>query len=112
LSELKCIPPEPTPPAREPAPPPPPPIGSHVNPAEYLFRSTSCRLEKFEKKDDSGDHMHETHISAMPTAKPIEIVCFMEGKSNITVELSGSAVRGEKTFRHVILANYQRAPGI
>src|SRR2546430_2183976 len=84
LGEQKCLPPEQIPPAREPTPPPPPSIGSQVSPAEDLFRSTSCRVEKLEKKDDSGDHMHEALNSATQTASAIKILCFMEWRSNIT----------------------------
>src|SRR5690242_21803195 len=83
LWELKCVPPEPIPPAREPMPPPPPPpVGSQVSPAEDLFRSTSCWVEKLEKNEVSGDHLHEALSSAKQSHRPIEMVCLMELRSN------------------------------
>src|SRR5438552_4710383 len=73
LWELKCAPLEPKPPAREPTPPPPPPLGSQASPAEDSFRSTSCRVEKLEKNELSGDHMQEAIRSAKQSHKPIEM---------------------------------------
>src|SRR6266516_1181708 len=68
--------------------PPPPPIGSQTKPAEDLLPSTSWRTEKLEKKEVSLEPRHDVQRNANKTTTAIEIVRFMEGRSNITVELT------------------------
>jgi hypothetical protein len=42
-----------------------------------------------EKKEVSGDQMHDAQNNPTQTTDAIKVACFMEGRSNITVELTG-----------------------